>query len=130
MILLSNMTQFNQMTELWILASCPKRVEPPQSMYICTLMRTERKVIERLNAVWGYMYCYVRAMYVYVELSPNMSVFLTVECGRPGCVRQPRHGKKRGQRDGDGHRRPVDGVPCARLVPCVPFVPSVPSALH
>ena len=31
MILLSNMTQFNQMTELWIFVSCPDRVEPPKS---------------------------------------------------------------------------------------------------
>ena len=31
MILLSNMAQFNHMTELWIMVSCPNRVEPPKS---------------------------------------------------------------------------------------------------
>ena len=32
MILLSNMTQFDQMTELWIFVACPNRVEPPKQV--------------------------------------------------------------------------------------------------
>ena len=37
MILLSNMTQFNQMTVLWIFEPCPNRVEPQKSVSYLTL---------------------------------------------------------------------------------------------
>ena len=51
MILLSNMTQFNQMTELWIFVLYPNRVDPQKSALYLNVkkMETPYLMLEEMN---------------------------------------------------------------------------------
>ena len=84
MILLSNMTQFNQMTELWIFVPCPNRVEPPKSWpYLNTLGDIFRENLLHKNFPFSdyfHFACIQLRKYLIAILFTKVSVSGTRKC--------------------------------------------------